>query len=207
MGRFFQDIDFPHFDYRLAKCERLPGLEFRGPVPDLEKPFFVCVGAAQLFGRFCTDPLPQLLSEAVGLPVLNLGVSGTGPSLFLDPSFLDLINAAQVSVVQVTSGRSESNSEFDGSASGGARGVRLNDGREMLFDEFLADSLANSSRDTVVRLVAETRRNWVKHCRELLSAIRVPTVLHWFSTITPHRSDDYRSWWKLLGPFPQLVTR
>lgn len=207
MGRFFQDLDIPHFDYQLATCERLPGWEFRGPIPDLDKPYFVCIGAAQMFGRFCKNPMSQLLSDAIGLPVLNLGVSGSGPSLFLEQSFLDVINGAQFAIVQVMSGRSESNSEFDNSASGGTRGVRLSDGKKMLFDEFLAESLAHSSRDKVVRLVAETRRNWVKHYRELLNAIRVPTVLHWFSTITPRRSDDYAGWWKLLGPFPQLVNR
>lgn len=207
MGRFFQDLDWPHFDYRLATCERLPGWEFRGPVPDLDKPYFVCVGAAQMFGRFCRDPIPQLLSEAIGLPVLNLGISGSGPSMFLEPSFLDVINGAQFAVIQVMSGRSESNSEFDSSESGGARGIRRSDGRKMLFDEFLADKLAQSSRDEVIRVVEETRRNWVTHYRELLSAIHVPTVLHWFSTITPRRSDDYASWWKLLGAVPQLVNR
>lgn len=207
MGRFFQDLDFPHFDYRLAGCDQLQGWEFRGPVPDLGKPYFVCVGAAQMFGRFCKDPIPDLLSQAIGLPVLNLGISGSGPSMFLEPSFLEVINGAQFAVVQVMSGRSESNSEFDNSASGGARGLRLSDGKKMLFDEFLAEKLAQSGRDDVVRIIEETRQNWVRHYRELLSAIRVPTVLHWFSTITPRRSDDYASWWKLLGAFPQLVNR
>lgn len=207
MGRYFQDLDYPHFDYRLGEVAELPGWQFRGPVPDLDKPFFVCIGAAQMFGRFCNDPYAHLLSKALDLPVLNLGVSGSGPAVFLDDAFLAVANRAQFAVVQVMSARCESNAEFVASKSGGAQGTRLLDGRQMLFDEYLAEKLASSSRDSVARAVGETRANWVAHYRELLNAIHVPTVLHWFSTITPRRSDDFSAWWKLLGPFPQLVSK
>lgn len=207
MGRYFQDLDYPHFDYQLGQCAELPGWEFRGPLPDMDQPFFVCLGAAQMFGRFCHDPYAQALSKSLGLPVLNLGISGSGPSVFLDDAFLAVINRAQFAVVQVMSARCESNDEFVGSKSGGARGTRVRDGKEMLFDEYLAEKLATSSRDSVVRAIEQTRASWVAHYRELLNAIRVPTVLHWFSTITPRRSDDFSAWWRLLGPFPQLVNK
>lgn len=207
MSRFFQDLDRPHFDYHLQAYEQLPGWDLRGPLPDLSRPYFVCIGAAQMFGRFCDEPLPQLLSREIGLPGLNLGLAGSGPRLFLGENFLSLINGAQFAVVQVMSGRSESNSEFDNSETGGARGFRVSDGKHMLFDEFLADKLAGSSRASVASIIAETRASWVARYRELLTSITVPTVLHWFSTITPRRSDDYAAWWKLLGPFPQLVDR
>lgn len=207
MGRYFQDLDYPHFDYHLSGCEPLPGWEFRGPLPDLDKPFFVCIGASQMFGRFCRAPHATLLSEAIGLPVLNLGIAGGGPTAFLDEGFLALINRAQFAVVQVMSARCESNAEFQGSKSGGARGTRLRDNKDMLFDEYLADKLAHSSRDSVMRAITEIRASWVAHYRELLNAIRVPTVLHWFSTSSPRRSDDFSAWWNLLGPFPQLIDK
>lgn len=151
MGRFFQDLYYPHFDYSLAGCDRLPGWEFRGPLPDLAKPYFV-VGAAQVFGRFCKEPIPQLLFQAIGLPVLNLAISGSGPSMFRESAFFDVINGAEIALVQVMSGRSESNSEFDNSSSGGARGVRMSDSRKMFFDELFAEKLSTSGRGDVVRI-------------------------------------------------------
>ena len=207
MSRYFQDLDRPHFDYHLEEYEHLPGWELRGPLPDLSRPYFVCVGAAQMFGRFCHEPLPQILSKEIGLPVVNLGLAGSGPRLFLGENFLSLINRAQFAVVQVMSGRSESNSEFDNGETGGARGLRIRDGKKMLFEEFLADMLAESSRASVTSIIEETRANWVGRYRELLTSITVPKVFHWFSIMAPRRTDDYAAWWKLLGPFPQLVNR
>jgi hypothetical protein len=207
MGRFFQDLDYPHFDYHLGQCEQLPGWEFRGPIPDIAEPFFVCIGASQMFGRFCHDPYAQLLSRAIDLPVMNLGLSGSGPGAFLEEGFMTVINRAQFAIVQVMSARCESNSDFEGSKTGGAAGIHRRDGTSMLFDAYVADKLANSSRSSVTRAVEELRASWVSHFRELLNAIRVPKVLHWFSTTTPRRSDDYSAWWKLLGPFPQLVNK
>jgi hypothetical protein len=207
MGRFFQDLDYPHFDYHLGQCEQLPGWEFRGPIPNITEPFFVCIGASQMFGRFCHSPHAQLLSRAIDLPVLNLGLSGSGPGVFLDEAFLAVINRAQFAIVQVMSVRCESNSDFEGARSGGATGIRRRDGTSMLFDSYMADKLASSSRESVARAVEELRTSWVSHYRELLNAIQVPKVLHWFSTTIPRRSDDFSAWWKLLGPFPQLVNK
>ena len=84
MGRYYQERDFPLFDYGLAMTGELASWELRGPIPDLEKPYFVCVGATQVFGRFCARPFPQILSEELGLPVLNLGIGGHGPRTFLN---------------------------------------------------------------------------------------------------------------------------
>lgn len=207
MGRFFQDLDYPHFDYHLGRLDQLPGWEFRGPVPDVTEPFFVCIGASQMFGRFCQDPHAQQLSRAIGLPVLNLGLSGSGPGVFIDEGFLAVINRARFAIVQVMSARCESNADFEGSKSGGATGILRRDGTSISFDAYMADKLANSSRDSVARAVEELRASWVSHYRDLLNAIKVPKVLHWFSTTTPRRSDDHSTWWKLLGPFPQLVNR
>lgn len=207
MGHFFQDLDYPHFDYHLGQCEQLPGWEFRGPIPDLTEPFFVCIGASQMFGRFCHNPYAQQLSRAIDLPVLNLGLSGSGPAVFLDDAFLTVINRSRFAIVQVMSARCESNSEFEGAKSGGAAGILRQNGTPISFDAYLVDKLANSSRSSVARAVEELRASWVSNYRGLLNAIQVPKVLHWFSTTTPRRSDDYSTWWKLLGPFPQLVNR
>ena len=158
--------------------------ELRGPIPDLSKPYIVCVGAAQTFGRFCNDPFPHRLSKALNFPVLNLGLAGAGPRAFLDPELLSLINRAEFAVVQVLSGRSESNSGFDNSETGATHGIRLRDRKKMRFEEFIEEELASSPRETVRQLLEETRSNWVARYRELLRAITVPK---YFSGSPPSR--------------------
>lgn len=205
MTRHFQDRDHLLFDYKLGNIEELPGIDVRGPVPDLSQPYFVCVGATQVFGRFCNHPFPELLSRGLGIPVLNLGLSGHGPQVFLEDRFLSLINGARFAVVQLVSGRIGSNSEFTNSPSGRGEGERLRDGKLMTFEDFLNEEIADFPHDHVKRIVEETRDSWVDHYRQLLTAITVPKVVHWFSTVTPYRTDDYASMWRLFGPFPQMV--
>lgn len=207
MGRSIQDIDRPLFDYGISTCDDLPGWQLRGPLPDLRSPFFVCLGSAQVFGRFCSEPFPQALSSALGLPVLNLGMPGGGPRLYLDHKVLALINRAAFAIVEVMSGSTEGNSEFDSTGSDGVDGIRKSDQRSMHFNTFLAEKLAHAPQALVARVVEETREAWVSRYRELLTAISIPKVLHWFSTVAPNRSDDYSDLWRLLGPFPQLVNR
>lgn len=206
MGRYYQERDYPHFDYGLATSEDLSGWELRGPIPDLEKPFFVCVGATQVFGRFSTRPFPQILSEELGLPVLNLGLGGHGPRTFLGNPLLSTINRAEFAIVQLASARIGSNSFFENSESGRATGTRLRDNKPMVFDEFLVEEFERSPREVIARLIKETRNSWIDSYRELLGAITVPSIIHWLSTILPQRVDDYSSSvWELMGAFPQLV--
>lgn len=205
MGRYFQDIDYPHFNYELGVVDCLPDYELRGPLPDLTKPFFVCLGASHVFGRFSQDPFPALLSRAVGIPVLNLGLCGSGPQAFLNEAMLAVINRAEFAVVQLVSARVGSNSAFANSKWGRGVGVRLRDSKPMTFEEFLGDELKQSSHSVVRDLVEQTRQSWVDLYRDLLGRISVPKILHWFSTSLPYRSDDYSDKWRLLDRFPQLV--
>lgn len=205
MGRNFQELDEPHFDYKLERIDRLPDRDLRGPVPDLREPYFVCIGGSHVFGRFCNDPFSALLSRSLSLPVLNLGLEGNGPQTFIDDRLLGLINGARFAVVGIVSARIGSNSGFVNSPSGRRRGERLSDGKKMSLEEFLEEEMKESPHHEVTRLVEETRDSWVSHYRNLLNAITVPRVLHWFSTVTPYRTDNYATMWKLLGRFPQMV--
>lgn len=205
MGRYFQDIDYPHFDYELNVVDCLAEHELRGPVPDLTKPYFVCLGASHVFGRFCKDPFPRLLSGALGIPVLNLGLCGRGPQAFLNDEMLAIINRAEFAIIQLVSARVGSNAAFTNSNSGRGVGLRLRDSKPMTFEEFLGEELEQSPHSVVRELVEQTRQSWVSLYRSLLASISVPKILHWFSTGLPYRSDDYSNQWRLLGNFPQLV--
>lgn len=180
-------------------------LLIRGPRPQhLEKDaYFVCLGAAQTFGRFCARPFPTILQEKLSLPVLNISHGGAGPSFFGGDRLLRYLNNAQFVIVQVMSGRSESNSLFKSDGIGHYR--RRTDGANLNCDQAFRELLRTKPQAFISEIVEETRRNWCASYNRLLSAITVPKLLLWFST----RAPDYRQGWcnlsELFGAFPQLV--
>ena len=205
MGQGYQDRDYDIVDYELFE---LPGLPrpLRGPAPAelTAGRHIVFVGAAQTFGCYATIPFPALVGSSLGAPALNLGVAGAGPLFFLSrPRLLERINRAAFAVVQVMSGRSQSNSAFE-SKGGELLTVRA-DGRRLgaapAWDEFLE---ANGPQ-AVDALVEETRRNWVADFKALFAAIEVPTVLLWLSTREPSYERRHDCANSLFGEFPQLV--
>lgn len=224
MSEGYQRRDRDIVDYRLW---RPPGIAdpLRGPAPPSLEPgsYVACVGAAQTFGCLVERPWPSLLSAELGIPVLNLGVAGAGPRLFLAPAFRALIDGARLVVYQVMSGRSADCSRF---ASGGRERLTVrSDGRVLgadaawrellhadlagLRDPFLrgvANRLrARFGRRLVRRLVQETRDDWVGSFRALLEATSAPSLLLWFSTRAPRLRSRYHSLEALFGAFPQLV--
>ncbi len=224
MSEGYQRRDRAIVDYRLWRPWS-GGDALRGPAPPSLEPgsYFACIGAAQTFGCFVERPWPALLADVLGLPVLNLGIAGAGPRLFLEPSFRPLLHGARLCVFQVMSGRSADCSRFQ---SGGRERLRVRaDGRVLGADaawrEVLQADLgglrnplwrglvnrwrACFGRTEVRRLVRETQDDWVNSFRELLDATRAPKLLFWFSRRTPRFRPRYHSLRALLGEFPQLV--
>lgn len=224
----YQARDHEVIDYELYQLDGTD-LWFRGPRDEISvvEPTIACLGAAQTFGCFSEAPYPALLAERLGVPVLNLGYGGAGPQFYLrHPELLERIDAADLVVVQVMSGRSESNSLFD---SGGLEFLqRRSDGMRISADDAFAEILygrriANAPltlptrvlrkaaqrlrRRKTAAIVDETRSRWVDNYRLLLDAIAAPTVLTWFSVRTPAVRDDFSSVSRLLNSFPQLVNQ
>lgn len=215
MAAEYQDPDRRVVDYQ-AYCldegiidpsTRRP-LHIRGPRADgpAKGKYFVCLGAAQTFGRFCARPFPSILAERLNIPVLNISHGGAGPAFFhRSERLLSYLNDACFVVLQVMSGRSESNSLFESDGVGFYR--RRRDGREMGCDQAFADLLKTQSNTTLMRVVEETRRSWIESYRELTSRISAPTTLLWFATRTPDYALSFGSLSALFGAFPQLVDR
>lgn len=207
MGKYYQQLDAPHFDYDLQAVGKLPRPDFRGPAVDRTKPYIACIGAAQMFGRFVERPMTALLAERLGVQVLNLGIGGAGPRLFASPHYLELVNGAELVVVQVLAGRSEGNSRFDNSKSGRIWGTRVSDKKEMRFEQFLTELVETESTEVVKSVVQETRDNYVRSYAALREKIERPAVLLWWSHRTPEYEADYTSAGILLNRFPQLIDR
>lgn len=184
-------------------------LELRGPRPrSLDSgDYFVCIGGAQTFGRFCATPFPTLLRDRLGLDALNLGRGGAGPSFFSPENdvMMDYIGRARFAILQVMSGRSAGNSLF--SCQGLGSYARRSDGSVVGADEAFDELLRERKRREVREIVAETRENWVRDFQSLLQAIDIPKVLFWFSVRKPAYIDRYRSRSSLFRDFPQLVNQ
>jgi len=220
----YQRRDYEVVDYQLAKLEGT-GLYFRGAASAsfAGEDYFTCVGAAQTLGCFCKEPYPALLSARLGMRSVNLGYGGAGPEFFVRQGQLhEVINRGKFAVIQVMSGRSQSNSVFE--CDGLEFLTRRADGRQLGSNEAYGDLLAGNplmrkggplgrklarllARPKMRDLVAETRHAWIESYRTLLQEIICPTVLLWFSTRSPDYQEDPRTLRGLFGDFPQLVNR
>ncbi|AFY76541.1 hypothetical protein Ple7327_1131 [Pleurocapsa sp. PCC 7327] len=202
----YQDRDWEIIDYQGFYLPNVAEKSFRGPKPEIleEGQYFVCLGAAQTFGCFCEKPYPTLLQEKLNIPTLNMGQAGAGPYCFLeDKSLLEYINKAKFAIIQVMSGRSESNSLFD---SGGREYLtRLSDGVKIGADLAYKELIEQYDQNYVKKIVSETRANWVNNYQKLLQQIKVPKILFWFSTREPFYIEKYTNINTLFGRFPQLV--
>ncbi len=208
MGSGYQATDRAVIDYQLYD---LPSVhrELRGPKPlDAgHREYLACAGAAQTFGRFVPTPYPALVGETLGVPVFNLGFAGAGPTYFLKHrQLIDFMNGAKACVIQVTSGRSVSNSLLEINGKGGKATFRDEPGKRMLAQEAYQRLLRAYDLQRVREVVEETQRNWVEQMTALLQAITCPTTLLWFSTRSPDYEICYDSVAGLFGEFPQLVT-
>jgi Domain of unknown function (DUF6473) len=214
MAAEYQEFDWRVVDYALFcldeqildRSTKRP-LFIRGPRPERLDPgeYFVCLGAAQTFGRFCERPFPVLLEERLSLPVLNISRGGAGPAFFgVDNArLLHYLNRARFVVIQVMSARSDGNSLFESEGIGYYR--RKSDGTFLGCDQAFDEQIRTAPKKVLMRIVEETRQSWCASYDRLLSAIGVPKILLWLSTRTPAYKQGWRSLPELFGPFPQLV--
>jgi hypothetical protein len=214
MAAEYQDTDWRVAEYSafcldeeiLDRSTKRP-LFIRGPRPErLEYgEYFVCLGAAQTFGRFCDRPFPVILQDRLSLPVLNISHGGAGPSFFCgnNERLLKYFNDARFVVVQVMSGRSDGNTLFESEGVGHYR--RKSDGTYLDSDQAFEELIRTAPRKVLARIVEETRQSWCANYDQLLSAIRVPKILFWFATRRPAYRQGWGSVSRLFGAFPQLV--
>ena len=208
----YQRRDAEVIDYQLWKLwTPQAGFVLRGPRPPKLKPgtYSTALGAAYTFGRFAPHPYPQLLGDALNLPALNLGFSGIGPVFYNYPhnrALISAINRSKFVTISVFSGRSQGNSLFRTEPYSQVQYVLAN-GRVVPADFAYQQLLERADRQTAVKLVAETRRLYVKEFIQLLKKITVPKVLLWFSKRSPDYKESYENIFKLFSNFPHLVNR
>jgi tetratricopeptide (TPR) repeat protein len=217
MGYYIDDVDIVDYQFYCLDRQIIEpyygnALKLRGPKPTNIKKnnYFVCIGAAQTFGRFCEKPYPNLLQEKLNIEALNLGYAGAGPSFFLkcfetNPKLIEYINNANFVIIQVMSARSQENSLI-----GDCRGfflTRKNDGVIVKCEDIYKHLLEEKDEINLKKIIKETRQNWIDSYERLLTQIKVPKILFWFSERSPEYEEKYNRGQvhALFGKFPQLV--
>jgi GT2 family glycosyltransferase len=204
----YQKRDYNVIDYKLWNMEGF-SRSFRGPEPKslLPEKHFVCFGAAQTFGVYVEKPYPALISKKTGMEHLNLGYSGAGPAFFLkDHLYFEYANKAKFAIVQIMSGRSESNSCLV-SLKGRGGVTRIKDNKKFIASKGWEEILRNEPEEFVVELVNETRANYTLNMIELLNKIKVPKILLWFSERKPEYRIGFENTDTLFGKYPQLINQ
>jgi len=202
------DYQIHQLDEKVLDRQTETPLRIRGPCfeDDVKGNYFVCIGAAQTFGRFCRTPYPELLGQMLHMPALNLGRGGAGFSFFSknNRNLLRYINHGRFAVIQVMAARSESNSLFKSKGLGYY--YRVSDGTGIGCDAAFRELLAQENPALLKKVITQNRENWINSCLELLAQITVPKVLFWFSGRSPaYRENLAGDLDGLFGEFPQLV--
>ena len=194
MGVAPELIDYQN--YRFGRARQ----RYRGPKPDLDKPYVAFIGGSETYGKFVEKPYPALVGEALGLNVANWGTPEAGPGFFLkDPVLLEACSCAQVCVVSLMGAPNMSNRLYSVFQRRNARLKGVSKMLPLLFPEvnltqyrFVHNMLFNihkSNPENFKAVELELREAWIARMRELLEAIETTRVLVWMSVRAPE--EDY----------------
>jgi hypothetical protein len=223
----FRDREIIDYDIRELKHEGW-SFKVRGPLPEkfAKGQYGVCIGAAQTFGCYVEKPFPEMLAEKIGFPMLNLGKDGASPKTFSqDENLMNYINNAKFVVLQIMAARGYGNSLVKMAATQRTV-INRADNQELDAFDFYQKLFSRHDPDEVKKVVDETRENWIQDTKKLLSLIKVPTVLLWFSQRKPayleryHRisqlleaiknplqPEKFTQVGQLFGAYPQLINQ
>lgn len=209
-----RDFDFFNYDlYTLTDPQTKKPFILRGPaLPTLEPgAYFSSIGSAFTYGCYTHHPYTQMIADELKFPGINLGIQGAGPCYYLNPDnrlLLDIVNRSKFAIVAVMSGRSVSNSLFEVSLKSQEKLRMVGEKNYQPAHKLYNWLLENHDREYIKEIIAETRDNFVKEYIELLTQIKVPKILLWFSKREPEYQEKYDDEvWQLLGKFPHLVNR
>ena len=176
--------------YRFGRSKQI----FRGPRPNLKRPYVAFIGGSEPFGKFVSVPFPKLVQKYIHVPCVNWGTPSAGPGFFLkDPVLLEACSNAEACVVQAMDPVALSNRMYSVFP---RRNTRLRGVSESLralfpdveFDDYkyvpaLMRKLRAMDEAAFRVVVAEQKSAWVARMLELLEDIETRKVLLWLDTM------------------------
>lgn len=205
----YQTRDWDVVDYEMYT---IPGLNYtlRGPqISEGAGRYASILGAGQSFGVLVRDPYAHKLSRGLSMEVMNLSVGGSAPALYLgNPAAIAACNASSLCIIQILSGRSSHSTYFesrDGKNMLRPRGSRL----PFVPGDTAYEAMFATEPPIVPQIViGEVRANWTKEMLQLLSLIKVPKILLWFSERSPDALPrTFATYREAAGKFPHFITR
>lgn len=181
---------------------------FRGPRRDIEGAYVAVLGGTEAYGKFVPVPFADVLEHRLGLPVVNLASMNAGPDLYLnEPAVAQVAEGARASIVQIMGAQNISNRYYkvhprrNDRFLGATPALRAIfprvDFTEFNFTRHMLIALQETSADRFEVIAEELRSAWVTRMQQLLSRLRQPAILMWFSDHKPpspeHRVDLSRS--------------
>ncbi|WP_101341936.1 DUF6473 family protein [Cereibacter azotoformans] len=171
-------------------------LLFRGPRRSLEGSFCAVLGGTETYGKFVPRPFPDLLEEATGLRMVNLGCMNAGIDVFLnDPTVVQIASRSSLAIVQVVGAANLTNRLYAVhprrndrflSASAVLQAMyREVDFADFSFTRHMMQTLHAVSPGKFEQVAAELRAAWVARMHTLLGRITAPTLLLWIANHAP----------------------
>lgn len=163
---------------------------FRGPKRALHVPYVACVGGTETFGRFVDSPFPAVLEQRLKKQCLNLGSLFMGAEgLAWDPEILNLMNGAEVCVLQLPPALNQSNRFYRVHTRRNDRVLEATsdllalypevDFADVHFVRHLMSRLQEFSDARFEVVAAELRRAWAEALRTLLDKVSSRVLLLW----------------------------
>ncbi|MEM0908384.1 MAG: DUF6473 family protein [Pseudomonadota bacterium] len=213
----YQNADLNLLDYGDAEFGVFRQ-SFRKPPVTPASQYISFIGAAQTYGRYVAKPFPELIEERLDIPCFNLGTGGAGPAQFInDTEVLRAINASELCVIQVMSGRSVNSRYFSIRA---VRNAQVKDispailsgcpelkDRQITFAHDLLHLVSLENPTLYNAVVEDLRYRWVETYKRLLSVITTQKLLFWFSERTPTDTETNYGDGRELAKFPHLVNQ
>ena len=199
--------------YRFGRSKQ----RFRGPKPDLSRPYISFIGGSEPYGKFVANPFPAQLENTLNFPCANWGTPGAGPSFFLrDPVLLEACSNARACVITIMGAVSMSNRLYSVFKRRNSRvrevssilralypDLNLN---EFRFAHNMLRKLYHHNTENFKVVELELREAWVARMRDLLEEIETTCVLVWMSTRAPEEEPPVTAPNSFISP-PAFVNR
>lgn len=185
---------------------------FRGPARDLTRPYIAMLGGSATFGKYVERPFADLVEQALGRPVANLGALNAGPDFyFSDSATFEVAARADVAVVQITGADTLSNPFYSVhsrrndrflAASPALRTLFPNvDFAEIHFTRHLLQVLFRSDPAAHAGVVQGLKSAWLARMKRLFAGFGGQRVLLWLADAPPPEQAA------VPDPAPALIDR
>jgi hypothetical protein len=176
-------------------------LLFRGPRKSLSKPYICVIGGTETYGKFVPAPYSEVLEEATGQSVVNMGCMNAGPDVFLnDSAVLGIASKAELTIIQVLAVQNLSNPFYTVHPRRNDRFLRASarlqnlyqdvDFTEFHFTRHMLQTLQSASRERFCEVAKGLQETWIDRMAQLLRAIRGPKLLLWMADHAPLKEQD-----------------